>query len=514
MENPEPRPAVTRKQWSRMSTRTPESRICLHERGQGAATHSNLEVVLRYIHFASLALLVLFGTMGAAPTVEQLDAKVQILEERIGALDDKEELRAAADERDLDHRLQLAQQQCETRHVEAEKRMNMYAGGLVLLLTLLGFIGYRTISGWIKHTIQERVDHEIGKTVTSERLSALIAEHSKAPTAAMLATFLENLENQAKMQTAKFDALRKDYADGLEQLKAQKAASVISTAPSPAISEELRKFVENLVKTKTEAGYTFDDWFFKGVQEAEQRDYAAAAGSFEHAVAMRPKSVEALGNTAWSYQLANDAGKAEGFYKRAIEANPKEANALAGYASFMSDVRKDYDKAEEYFRRATEANPKEANALGAYAHFLSDKRKDYDKAEEYFRRATEADPNDANIVGNHAQMLFIKGDISAATDLVNRALASAPADESRLECQFYLYAHEPNLSRRAEALREVKKLVTSGVRSKGWNLSGNVARAGTDGHHNVALLRKLADVIADKTTADELAAFDEWNTAS
>ena len=72
-----------------MSTDAMESRTCLSERGQGAATHSNLEVVLRHMHFAGLALLVLFGTLRAAPAVEQPDAKVQVLEARIGALDNR-----------------------------------------------------------------------------------------------------------------------------------------------------------------------------------------------------------------------------------------------------------------------------------------------------------------------------------------------------------------------------------------------------------------------------------------
>jgi hypothetical protein len=74
--------------------------------------------------------------------------------------------------------------------------------------------------------------------------------------------------------------------------------------------------------------------------------------------------------------------------------------------------------------------------------------------------------------------------------------------------------HAPDPSRRAEALRETRKLIAAGVRSGSADLSGNVARAEADGHHNVALLRKLADVIVDKASADELAAFDEWNKAS
>ena len=100
-----------------------------------------------------------------------------------------------------------------------------------------------------------------------------------------------------------------------------------------------------------------------------------------------------------------DYDKAEEYYQRAVEADPKHANILGNYANFLCDQRKDYDKAEEYYQRAVEADPKHANILGNYANFLCDQRKDDDKAEEYYRRAVEANPKDANNLGNYAVFL-------------------------------------------------------------------------------------------------------------
>nr|ART37671.1 E6 [uncultured bacterium] len=54
-------------------------------------------------------------------------------------------------------------------------------------------------------------------------------------------------------------------------------------------------------------------------------------------------------------------------YKRALEADPKDANSLGNYALFLSDIRKDYDAAEAMYKRALEADPKHANSLGSYA---------------------------------------------------------------------------------------------------------------------------------------------------
>ena len=51
----------------------------------------------------------------------------------------------------------------------------------------------------------------------------------------------------------------------------------------------------------------------------------------------------------------------------------------------------DLDRAEEKYRRAIEADPDDADALGDYANFLADDRGDYDRAEEMYRRFIEAD---------------------------------------------------------------------------------------------------------------------------
>jgi Tfp pilus assembly protein PilF len=615
---------------------------------------------VRYRPIVIGILLVFCGILSAAPTVEQLEAKIQVLEERIGALDDKEDLRAEADKRDLDSRLQTLQQSSEARQAETEKRVNMYAGGVALLIAVLSFLGYRTVSAWIRNTIKTRVDQEVARVVTSESLSGHIRAQSEKPIAAIL----KDLEERARSQMAKYDELRQSYEASLTELAQNRmefdalALQGLSETGArrelnPAISEKLQKFVENLAKAKVEAAYTFDDWYFKAVREYDQRDYAAAAASFEHAVRKQPISVRALGRAAESFERAGQYDNAEEYYKRAIEANPKHADSLCNYASFLGSVRRnqagageylkraidadpqharslsiygghlaavqkdpdkaeeyykraieadptnctalsryarflwndrrnsdkaeeyykravesdpndvfclgvysefllhvrkdydqveehrkravelaphdaaaltsyalflesvrrDHDKAEEYFRRAAEANPKYALVLSNYAGFLVSVRKDYVKAEEYYKRATEGDERYADAFGNYAQLRFMRGDVKAGTELVARALTSAPTPTLQLECQFYLYAHLPELARRADALRELKKLITSGVRSTRWDLSGTVARAEADGHHNMALLRKLADVIPDKATTVELAAFDEWNKA-
>ena len=67
------------------------------------------------------------------------------------------------------------------------------------------------------------------------------------------------------------------------------------------------------------------------------------------------------------------------------------ADGLVDYAQFLETVRRDYDRAEEMYKRAVEADPNNANSLGNYADFLETVRRDYDRAEEMYKRAVEAD---------------------------------------------------------------------------------------------------------------------------
>ena len=67
---------------------------------------------------------------------------------------------------------------------------------------------------------------------------------------------------------------------------------------------------------------------------------------------------------------------------------------------FLTVIREDYDRAEDYFLKALDADPKHAGVLEAYALFLAEIRKDYARAEGYHRKALAADHKDAGNLGN------------------------------------------------------------------------------------------------------------------
>jgi hypothetical protein len=69
---------------------------------------------------------------------------------------------------------------------------------------------------------------------------------------------------------------------------------------------------------------------------------------------------------------------------------------------------------------------------------------------------------------------------------------------------FYRYAHSKDEGLQNKTLKEIKKILGDGVRSPGWDLSGNVERAVKDGHPQPEFLRKLAKVVSDEADIKSL----------
>ena len=64
------------------------------------------------------------------------------------------------------------------------------------------------------------------------------------------------------------------------------------------------------------------------------------------------------------------ACRAEHFFKRAVRAEPADAEALGRYAAFLWQARNDLAAAEETYQEAIAADPSNAHHAAAYAHFL------------------------------------------------------------------------------------------------------------------------------------------------
>jgi Tfp pilus assembly protein PilF len=132
-------------------------------------------------------------------------------------------------------------------------------------------------------------------------------------------------------------------------------------------------------------------------------------------------------------QVRKDSVEAERYFKRAIEIEPRDANALGNYAIVLKEHRKDLDAADDYFQRALRADPNHVNNLVNYANFLGRLRGDTASAQSCFKRALEHEPWDPRALLGFGVLMKQLGDFDAAESILKRAVEAHPDDTAILE---------------------------------------------------------------------------------
>tara|TARA_R110002020_G_scaffold127531_3_gene286104 strand:+ start:4379 stop:5605 length:1227 start_codon:yes stop_codon:yes gene_type:complete len=107
------------------------------------------------------------------------------------------------------------------------------------------------------------------------------------------------------------------------------------------------------------------------------------------------------------YQLSLDAAR------QAIEIDPQHGSALTVLGDLSYYWQKKYDTAFEYFRRAVEAEPENAQARQWYASALMTSDR-LDEAEVQIRKAREIKPESRSIIVSHSMIQLAQGDAPGA----------------------------------------------------------------------------------------------------
>jgi Tfp pilus assembly protein PilF len=191
-----------------------------------------------------------------------------------------------------------------------------------------------------------------------------------------------------------------------------------------------------LDKAATRASKRFPNvWaYLLEASRVAKTDPEAAEMYYRRAIEADPGNADVLGNYAlFRKNVRRDDDGAESSFRSAILADPLQANNLGNYAVFLEKVRHDHDEAEAYFSRAIQNDPAHANNLGNYAAFLTDVRHDHDTAEAYFTRAIESDPANATNLGNYAAFLQkVRHDPDRAEFYYKRAIEADPRHANAL----------------------------------------------------------------------------------
>jgi tetratricopeptide (TPR) repeat protein len=102
-----------------------------------------------------------------------------------------------------------------------------------------------------------------------------------------------------------------------------------------------------------------DAWYLLGRTKYKESDYVQAISSFERALAMHPKYIEAENNIGLSWRELNDAEKAKSAFQDAIDWQgdaPSDAQPFLNLGTLLADGS-DFDKSITYLQKAVALSP-------------------------------------------------------------------------------------------------------------------------------------------------------------
>jgi tetratricopeptide (TPR) repeat protein len=123
-----------------------------------------------------------------------------------------------------------------------------------------------------------------------------------------------------------------------------------------------------------------------------------------------PQDFEAQIKAANAFVEINQEEGALEFLERAYNADAAKFSRMEGAARFLGHIYqrgKKFDDAEKWFKRAIEADPKDTEAMGHLVEVYAVK-KDARAAEEALNRLKRADPNSKNISSLESMIADVK----------------------------------------------------------------------------------------------------------
>jgi len=196
-------------------------------------------------------------------------------------------------------------------------------------------------------------------------------------------------------------------------------------------SKTINEYNQLLKTVKTENDYTFDDWYYKGIEAYNKQDYNKTIAYMKNALEKDLKSL----NAPDAYIYEGLAYYNLGLYDKAIEANNSVINSYPNYPSlylarynngvYFGQIQQ-HDKALEEYKAAIQLNDTYTNSWNNKG-YESIYLKLYDDAIEALSKAIALEPTNANAWFNRACAYAFKHDKTNMLENLKKSIQLNPA---------------------------------------------------------------------------------------
>jgi tetratricopeptide (TPR) repeat protein len=182
--------------------------------------------------------------------------------------------------------------------------------------------------------------------------------------------------------------------------------------------EYLRKAIEQYERIGEKAPKDLDNWLLLGRLQKLSQNSPAAERAYKKALELDSENEDALTGMALVYSDLGDTAGASQMLRRVAEKNPSLRTLTALAAAY--EEMKEYRQAAETYKRALELNKENTDLKRAYAQALFS-AEDFDTAAGVFEELAMEDPNDLLAALRLSQIYRQKRDFAKAREMAQKA---------------------------------------------------------------------------------------------
>lgn len=238
-------------------------------------------------------------------------------------------------------------------------------------------------------------------------------------------------------QDKQYEKARGEYREALKL----GAKEFLVTEKIIRLDLELKDY-DAAIKESEDAINTFPDqplvYWLNGVAKMQEKKHKEAIEVLNRGVKMVVDNKELEGlfytNLGDSYQELKNYTKSDESYEKAIELNPKDANALNNYAYYLSVRGEKMEKAEQMSKQSNDLQPNMPSYEDTYGWIMYKTGK-YDDAKAWIEKAVthSGDKTDATVLEHYGDILFKSGDIAKALEYWQKAKDAGPGGSELLD---------------------------------------------------------------------------------